>query len=63
MEKIVFDVANIPLSYNGIVGHPALAMFMEASHYSYNMLKMPGPMSIITIHFDKKDKFIYTDQL
>ena len=63
IEKIVFDVAKIPLPYNGILGRPALAKFMAASHYAYNTLKMPGPMSIITVNSDKKDALICTDQL
>ena len=41
-KRIVFDVAEIPLPYNGILGCPALAKFMAASHYAYNTLKMPG---------------------
>ena len=40
-ERIVFDVAKIPLPYNRILGRPALAKFMVASHYTYNTLKMP----------------------
>ena len=28
METIVFDVADTPLPYNGILGRPALAKFM-----------------------------------
>ena len=31
-EKIVFDVVDLPLPYNGILGRPALAKFMAASH-------------------------------
>ena len=62
-EKIVFDVAKIPLPYNGILGRPALAKFMAASHYVYNKLKMPDPMSIITVSCDKKDALICADQL
>jgi hypothetical protein len=62
-EKIVFDVVKIPLPYNGILGHPALAKFMAASLYEYNTLKMPGPMSVITIHSDKKDAVICVDKL
>ena len=54
-ERIVFDVAEIPLPYNGILGRPTLAKFMAASHYAYNMLKIPGPMNIITVPSDKKD--------
>ena len=63
MEKIVFDVAQIPLPYNGILGRPALAKFMAASHYAYNTLRMPGPMSIITVTSDKKYALICADQL
>ena len=55
-ERIVFDVAEIPLPYNGILGRPALAKFMAASHYAYNMLKMPGSLTIISVPFDKKDR-------
>ena len=63
MERIVFDVAEIPLPYNGILGRPALAKFMAAAHYTDNKLKMPGPMSIITVSCDRKDALICADQL
>jgi hypothetical protein len=33
-EKIMFDVVDLPLPYNGILGRPALAKFMAASHYA-----------------------------
>ena len=56
-------MAEIPLPYNGILGCPALAKFMAASHYAYNMLKMPGPMKLITVPSDKKDASICTNQL
>ena len=36
---------------------------MAASHYAYNVLKMPGLMSVITVHSDKKDALICTDKL
>ena len=62
-EKIVFDVAKVPLPYNGILGRLALAKFMAAAHYAYNTLKMPGPLTIITVPSDKKDALICADQL
>ena len=62
-KRIVFYVAETPLPYNGILGRPALAKFMAASHYAYNTLKMPGPMTIITVPSDKKDALICADQL
>jgi hypothetical protein len=62
-EKVVFDVVELPLPCNGILGRPALAKFMVASHYAYNTLKMPGPMGIISIPSDKKDAIICVDKM
>ena len=39
-ERIVFDVVELPLPYNGILGSPAPKKVMAASHYAYNTLKM-----------------------
>src|SRR3954471_19377529 len=36
---------------------------MAASHYAYNMLKMPGPISVISVPGDKKDALICADQI
>jgi hypothetical protein len=41
-ENVTFDVAEIPLPYNGLLGRPALAQFMVAAHYAYNMIKIPA---------------------
>ena len=62
-EKIVFDVVDLPLPYNGILGRPALAKFLAASHYAYNTLKMPRPLGVITIPSDEKDAIICVDKM
>src|SRR6187401_3445754 len=62
-ERITLDVADIPLPYNGILGCPALAKFMAASHYAYNMLKIPGPIGVISVPGDKKDALICADKI
>jgi hypothetical protein len=62
-EKITFDVVKMPLPYNGILGHPTLAKFMAASHYAYNVIKMPGLMGVLTIKSNHKDMIICTDKL
>ena len=54
-ELIDFDVAHIRLPYNAILGYPALAKFMAATHHDYNVLKMPGSCGIITVACDEKD--------
>ena len=51
-ETIVFDVADMPLPYNGILGRPALAKFMDVSHFAYNMMKMPAPWAVLTVKAD-----------
>ena len=62
-ETIVFDVVDLPLLYNGILGRQALAKFMAASHYAYNTLKMPGPMGVISIPSDKKEATICMEKM
>ena len=41
-ESVVFNVADTPLPYNGIIGRPALAKFMVVTHHAYNALKIPS---------------------
>jgi hypothetical protein len=54
-ELIDFDVAHISLPYNAILGYPALAKFMAATHHAYNVLKMPGCSDTITVCYDEED--------
>nr|ABA96243.2 retrotransposon protein, putative, unclassified [Oryza sativa Japonica Group] len=53
-EQITFDVAEFDTAYNAIIGRTALAKFMTASHYAYQVLKMPGPKGTITIQGNAK---------
>ena len=62
-KKVVFDVVDLPLPYNGILGRPALVKFMGASHYAYNTLQMPGPLGVITVPSDEKDAIICVDKM
>jgi hypothetical protein len=39
MESLDFDVTYIVLPYNAILGYPALAKFMAATHHGFNVLK------------------------
>ena len=38
-------------------------MFMAASHYAYNPLKMHGPLGVLTIPSDEKDAIICMDKM
>jgi hypothetical protein len=51
-EFLRFEVANFDCGYNAIIGRPGLAKFMAISHYTYMILKMPGPQGIITVRAD-----------
>jgi hypothetical protein len=51
-EFLRFEVASFDRGYNAIIGRPGLAKFMVIPHYSYLILKMPGPQGIITMRAD-----------
>jgi hypothetical protein len=48
-EFLRFEVARFDCGYNAIIGRPGLTKFMAIPHYSYMILKMPGPQGIITM--------------
>jgi hypothetical protein len=54
-ESLDFDVAYIALPYNAILGYPALARFMAATHHGFNILKIPGANGTITVRCNEKD--------
>jgi hypothetical protein len=51
-EFLRFEVASFNYGYNAIIGRTGLAKFMAIPHYSYMILKMPGPQGIITVRGD-----------
>ncbi|KAM0844865.1 hypothetical protein ACQ4PT_056787 [Festuca glaucescens] len=57
-EKIEFEVMDWPSQYNVILERPVYARFMVVPHYTYLLLKIPGPNGIITVKgsFDRSDK-------
>jgi hypothetical protein len=48
-EKLDFEVMDWPSQYHAILGRPAFSRFMAVPHYTYLVLKMPGPNGIITV--------------
>nr|AAO38019.1 putative gag-pol polyprotein [Oryza sativa Japonica Group] len=53
-ERIDFDVVDLNLPYNAVLGRPALVKFMAATHYAYLQMKMSGPSVPITVFGDVK---------
>jgi hypothetical protein len=49
----MFDVAEVNLPFNAIIGRPALYRFMAIAHYGYLVLKMPSPTGVLTVQGDR----------
>jgi hypothetical protein len=54
-ESLDFDIAYIALPYNAILGYPALARFMAATHHGFNVLKILGANGTIIVRCNKTD--------
>jgi hypothetical protein len=52
-ESVLFDVAEVSLPFNAILGRPAMYQFMAVAHYGYLVLKMPSPNGVLKIHGDR----------
>jgi hypothetical protein len=52
-KNIQFDVAEVNLPFNAIIGRPALYRFMAIAHYGYLVLKMPSPARVLTVRGDR----------
>jgi hypothetical protein len=52
-ESVLFDVAEVSLPFNTILGRPALYQFMAVAHYGYLVLKMPSPKGVLMIRGDR----------
>nr|AAT44283.1 putative polyprotein [Oryza sativa Japonica Group] len=53
-ENVYFEVADFETAYHAILGRSALAKFMAVPHYTYMMMKMPGPRGVISLRSDIK---------
>jgi hypothetical protein len=45
-ENVQFDVVEVNLPFNAIIGRPALYRFMAIAHYGYLVLKMSSPTGV-----------------
>jgi hypothetical protein len=52
-KSVLFDVVEVILPFNAILGRPALYQFMVVTHYGYLVLKMPSPNNVLKIHRDR----------
>jgi hypothetical protein len=51
-ESILFDVVEVNLPFNTILGRPTMYQFVAVAHYGYLVLKMLSPNDVIKIRGD-----------
>jgi hypothetical protein len=54
-EMLTFEVANLDIGYNCILGRPFLLKFMAVIHTPYAIVKMPGSRGVITLKSNQCD--------
>jgi hypothetical protein len=52
-ENVQFDVAEVNIPFNAIIGRPALYRFMVIAHYRYLVLKMSSPAGVLAVRGDR----------
>jgi hypothetical protein len=62
-ENVQFEVAEVNLPFNTIIGRSALYQFMAISHYGYLVLKMPSPAGVLTVQSDRAAAIVVVEKL
>jgi hypothetical protein len=62
-KNVLFDVAEVNLPYNAIIGRPALYQFMAIAHYGYLVLKMSSPAGVLTVRGDHAAVLVAMEKL
>jgi hypothetical protein len=62
-ENVQFDVAEVNLPFNAIIGRPALYRFMAIAHYGYLVLKMTSPAGVLTVRGDRVAALVVVEKL
>jgi hypothetical protein len=62
-ENVQFDVTEVNLPFNAIIGRPALYQFMAIAHYGYLVLKMSSPAGILTVQGNRTTALAAVEKL
>ena len=62
-KNVQFDVAEVNLPFNAIIGRPALYRFMAIAHYGYLVLKMSSPAGVLTVRGDRPTALAVVEKL
>jgi hypothetical protein len=52
-ESVLFDVAEVSLPFNAILGRPSMYQFMIVAHYRYLVFRKPSPNDVLMIRGDR----------
>ena len=52
-KNVQFNVVEVSLPFNAIIGRSALYQFMAVVHYGYLVLKMPSLVGVLTVQGDR----------
>jgi hypothetical protein len=62
-ENVQFNVVEVNLPFNAIIGRSALYRFMAIAHYEYLVLKMPSPVEVLTVQGDRAAALAVVEKL
>jgi hypothetical protein len=62
-ENVQFDVAEVNLPFNAIIGRPALYRFMAIAHYGYLVLKMSSLVGVLIVRGDHAAALVAVEKL
>jgi hypothetical protein len=63
IENVQFDVAEVNLPFNAIIGRLALYWFMAIAHYGYLVLKMSSHARVLTVRGDRAAALAVVEKL
>jgi hypothetical protein len=62
-ENVQFDVAELNLPFNAIIGRMTLYRLMAIAHYGYLVLKMSSPVGVLTMRGDRPTALAAVEKL
>jgi hypothetical protein len=62
-ENVQFEVAEVNLPFNAIIGRPALYRFIAVAHYGYLVLKMSSSADVLTVQSDRAAAVVAVEKL
>jgi hypothetical protein len=62
-ENVMFEVVEVNLPFNAIIGRPTLYRFMAIAHYGYLVLKMSSPTGVLTVRGDRATALAAVEKL